>query len=142
LVFALASIVSCKSEMIQDTPAPGAPASSAPPQPFATVDPQDPFAPYPGATELCNRLIIAEGRPLRWRSWTVADDWSKVIAYYKEHAKGIAVRESTEKVEFPQTPTRVLTIYPAKLASKHPQCDKPLAPEDKTVVMLSETKMP
>jgi len=108
----------------------------------AAFDPGDPFLPYANMAELCNRLMIAEGQPLHWRSWTSNDDYAKVCAYYKERAKGLEIREKSDQTEIHHGPGRVLMIYPAALASSHPQCNKPVAPTDKTVVMLSELRMP
>lgn len=111
-------------------------------EPGTTMDPNDPFAPYPGAAELCNRLVIQDKKPLHWRSWTTRDEWTKVAEHYKARAKGAPVRESTDRVELHSPPDRVLMIYPAAVASTKPQCDKPLAAGDKTVIMLSELRMP
>lgn len=139
-LFVLLLIVSCKSESHDAPP----PASTSQPEPVvpAPIDPNDPFAPYPNSAELCNRLIIAGGKPLHWRSWAITDDFAKVTTYYKDRAKAMQVKESTEKVEIQQSPARILTIYPAALAKQNPQCNKPLDPQDKTVVMLSEISMP
>lgn len=113
-----------------------------PPAPKASVDPNDPFAPYPGSQELCNRLVVAEGKPLHWRSWVTPDDWSKVCDHYKDRTKGMPITQGTDKLEIHAAQDRVMVIYPRAMASAHPQCDKPLSPEDKTVIMVSEMRMP
>jgi hypothetical protein len=115
------------------------------PAPKPSADPNDPFAPYPGSQELCNRVIIAEGKPLHWRSWVTADDWVKVGDYYKGRTKGMLTNPSTDRLEIHSgagLQDRVLMVYPAAVASSKPQCNKPLAAEDKTVIMVSEQKMP
>jgi hypothetical protein len=134
-------LVSCKSPDASQTNAP--PSASAPaPAAKPSADPNDVFAQYPGSAELCNQLIINEGKPLHWRSWTSADDWSKVTDHYKTRAPGVPTTQGTDRIEFHSGKDRVLMIYPAAVASSHPQCKKPLDPADKTVIMLSEMKMP
>lgn len=125
------------TETAKETPPP-------PPPPTATFAPNDPLAPYPGATELCNRLMFQEGKPLHWRSWTTADDYAKVSAYYKDRAKALRSDEAKDKgkLEIREGGDRVLMIYPADKASAHPQCGKPIDPSAKTVTMLSELRMP
>lgn len=135
-------LVACKSpDATQTSTAPSESAAPAPP-PKPVVDPNDPFAQYPGSQELCNQLIINEGKPLHWRSWTTQDEWAKVTDHYKDRAKGIPTTQGTDRLEFHSGKDRVLMIYPAAVASTHPQCKKPLDPSDKTVIMLSEMRMP
>ena len=56
-------LAACKSpDVLADSGAPIAPEPTV--EKSAKIDPNDPFAPYPGATELCNRVVVAEGRPL------------------------------------------------------------------------------
>lgn len=125
------------TETAKDAPPP-------PPPPTTTFAPNDPLAPYPDAKELCNRLMFQEGKPLHWRSWTTSDDYVKVGAYYKDRAKALKPVEAKEKdkLEIREGGDRVLMIYPADKASAHPQCGKPIDPAAKTVVMLSELRMP
>ena len=121
-------------------------AHEPPPPASTTFAPDDPLAPYPGAKLLCNRLVFQEGHPLYWRSWTTPEDYGKVAALYKDRASAKALRseESKEKdkLEVHMGSERVLMVYPASKASAHPQCGKPLDAADKTVVMLSELRMP
>jgi hypothetical protein len=115
-----------------------------PPPPTATFAPNDPLAPYPGAMELCNRLQFQQNKPLHWRSWTTTDDYAKVTAYYRAKAKALKVDEPKDKdaLEIREGAERVLMIYPADKASAHPQCNKPIDASNKTVIMLSELRMP
>ncbi len=137
-------LAGCKSPDASQTSAP--PSETAqpapPPPPKASADPNDPFAQYPGSQELCNQLIINEGKPLHWRSWTTTDEWTTVTDHYKNRAKGIPTTQGTDRLEFHSGKDRVLMIYPAAVASSHPQCKKPIDPSSKTVVMLSEMRMP
>lgn len=137
-------LASCRSpDVSTDSGAPIPPEPA--PKVVEKIDPNDPFAPYPGSVELCNRVIIAEGRPLHWRSWVTGDDWVKVGDHYKARAKGLLANQQTDRIEF-HTGTgandRVLMIYPAAVASTKPQCNKPLDPGDKTVIMVSQQRLP
>lgn len=121
------------------------PSVSVAPNPKASADPNDPFAPYPGSQELCNRVVISDGKPLHWRSWVTGDDWVSVGGYYKARAKGMLANQATDRIEIHTgagPSDRVLVVYPAAVASTKPQCNKPLAPADKTVIMVSEMKLP
>lgn len=135
--------VGCKSpDATQTNAQPSASTTVESPPPKPAEDPNDPFAQYPGSKDLCNQLIINDGKPLHWRSWTTTDDWTKVTDHYKDRAKAATTTQGTDRLEFHLGKDRVLMVYPAAVANQHPQCKKPLDPTDKTVIMLSEMKMP
>lgn len=143
LVLVLACAGCVRSSPPEKT-APSATGTSDPPRPAATFAPGDPLAPYPGAKELCSRFQLQQGTPLYWRSWTSSDGYEKVSAYYIDRAKALKVEPNKEKdkLELRDGASRVLMVYPADKAGLHPQCNRPLDPSGKTVVMLSELRVP
>src|SRR5438445_9856897 len=105
--WALVLLLSCKSpDAAQTSAQPSESAAPAPP-PKPSADPNDPFAQYPGSQDLCNQLIINEGKPLHWRTWTTPDEWSKVTDHYKNRAKGIPTTQGTDRIEFHSGKDRV-----------------------------------
>lgn len=97
------------------------------------------FPAYRGARLLCDEHVRGVDLEIHWRSFAVADEPAKVVAFYEKATKTKAQREERGgfTLRAPGNGDAVLTVLPLAAVEAYPHCAEAPRAGERAVLLVS-----